>query len=124
MASRASSTDNSTRPPIDLSAVMNPGIPQFLAFKELGIQPVSLPVEAYQPERRAGILDAYLDEAKSKLKAAEAPILKMKQTLIAALRQEADLLAADEPGKTSASSDATNSTSLTHEAARLAVDDA
>src|SRR6185369_6174899 len=108
----------------DKSAVMNPGVPQFLAFKQLGIQPVSLPVEAYQPERRAGILDAYLDEAKSKLKVAEAPILKMKQTLIAFLRQEADLLAADEPGKTPATSGATNSPLPSREAARLAVDDA
>jgi hypothetical protein len=108
----------------DKSAVMSPGVPQFLTFKELGIQPVSLPVEAYQPERRAGILDAYLDEAKSKLKAATGPVPKMKQTLITALRQEADLLAADEPQKASAASGATNSPPLTREQARLAVDDA
>ena len=36
----------------DKSKIIAPGVPAFLAFKDLTIKPVSLPPEAWQPERR------------------------------------------------------------------------
>jgi hypothetical protein len=77
----------------DKSAVITPGVPALLAFKELHIQPVSLPVEAYQPARRAWVVDDNLVAARKKLDATEAAVPKLRQTLAAALRREADLLA-------------------------------
>ena len=43
----------------DKSKVIAPGVPEMLAFKELAIQPVSLPKEAWQPERRPWVLETY-----------------------------------------------------------------
>jgi len=77
----------------DKSAVIAPGVPGLLAFREFKVQPVSLPVEAYQPERRAWVMETYLAPARKKLQAAQEPIPRLKQTLAGALRQEADLLA-------------------------------
>jgi len=108
----------------DKSAVITPGVPALLAFKELNIQPVSLPVEAYQPERRAWVLDAHLAAARRKLEAAEAAIPKMRQALASALRQEADLLAPSDPGKAPASTPASTSPLLSRDNARMAVEDA
>lgn len=115
----------------DKSAVITPGVPALLAFKELLIQPVSLPIEAYQPERRPWVIEAYLAPARKKLDAAEAPIPKLKQALAAALRQEADLLTPN-AGQVSSlpvrGASETNpiaiSSALTREEARLAVEEA
>src|SRR4030095_5781922 len=56
----------------DKSAVITPGVPALLEFKELNIQRLSLPVEAYQPERRAWVLEAHLASARRTLEAAKA----------------------------------------------------
>jgi hypothetical protein len=108
----------------DKSAVITPGVPALLAFKELNIQPVPLPVEAYQPERRAWVLEAHLAAARQELETATATIPKMKQALASALRQEADLLASGDPGTASASTQATASPLLSRDNARMAVEDA
>ncbi|MFN3648958.1 MAG: DUF1553 domain-containing protein [Armatimonadota bacterium] len=54
----------------DKSAPMTPGVPSLLAFKPLAIQPVPLPVEAYQPERRPWVFEAHLGAARAKVEAA------------------------------------------------------
>ncbi len=58
----------------DKSAVITPGVPAILAFKELAIQPVKLPVDAWQPERRPWVLDNQIISAKKKVAQAEAAV--------------------------------------------------
>lgn len=55
----------------DKSAVMTPGIPNILAFREPAIQPVSLPAEAWQPERRPWVFEAYRASARARVESAE-----------------------------------------------------
>jgi hypothetical protein len=55
----------------DLSAPIAPAIPEMLVFGDVRIQPVELPVEAWQPDRRPWVGTAYLDAARQKLTAAE-----------------------------------------------------
>ncbi len=54
----------------DTSTVMNPGVPELLSFKELQVVPVSLPAEAFQPERRAWVMETLLNTAEELLQAA------------------------------------------------------
>ncbi|QDT75513.1 Planctomycete cytochrome C [Lacipirellula limnantheis] len=58
----------------DKSQAILPGVPELLAFRELNVQPVSLPVEAWQPERRAWVREAYLAAAAKRVAAAEADL--------------------------------------------------
>ncbi|MSU61802.1 MAG: DUF1553 domain-containing protein [Pedosphaera sp.] len=108
----------------DKSAIIAPGVPALLAFKELSILPVSLPLEVHQPERRAWVIETHLTAARKKMDAAEVPIPQMRQALASALRQEADLLAPVDLGKASASAKAPASPPLTRDNARLTVDEA
>jgi hypothetical protein len=107
----------------DKSAVIAPGVPALLAFKDLNIQPVSLPLEAYQPERRAWVIETHLAAARKRVDAAEVPIPQMRRALAAALRQEADLLAPADPGKASAPTPVRRAT-MSRDNARRAVDEA
>ena len=50
----------------DKSVVIAPGVPDLLAFKKLEIAPVSLPAEAWQPERRYWVADAAFVAARKK----------------------------------------------------------
>ncbi len=54
----------------DKSNVILPGVPSFLSFQEMKIQPVDLPVESWQPERRPWVVEAYLKAARDRLAAA------------------------------------------------------
>jgi hypothetical protein len=54
----------------DQSEVIRPGVPELLAFSEPHIQPITLPPEAWQPERQPWVLDAHLGAAKEQLAAA------------------------------------------------------
>lgn len=54
----------------DKSTVMDPGVPELLSFKELEVVPVSLPAEAFQPERRAWVMETLLSTAEELLQAA------------------------------------------------------
>lgn len=65
----------------DKSAVIAPGIPAILAFKPLTIQPVKLPVEAWQPERRPWVLENLITIAKKGVAAAEAAVTSAKTKL-------------------------------------------
>jgi hypothetical protein len=62
----------------DKSAPLTPGVPSLLAFKPLKIQPVSLPVEAWQPERRAWVLQSHLEAAQKAVAAAQAALEKAR----------------------------------------------
>jgi mono/diheme cytochrome c family protein len=65
----------------DKSAVITPGVPAILAFKELAIQPVKLPVEAWHPERRPWVLDNLVTIAKKGVAAAEAAVTSARAKL-------------------------------------------
>lgn len=56
----------------DKSSVMEPGVPAAIGLGALRVEPVALPAEAAQPERRPWVIDAYEAEARAKLAAAEA----------------------------------------------------
>ena len=74
----------------DKAKVIAPGVPALLAFKELEIQPVSLPSEAWQPERIPWVLDAHIAAAKAKLAPAEAALTKANEKLVEAKKKEQD----------------------------------
>jgi hypothetical protein len=108
----------------DKSASMLPGVPALLAFRELDIRPVSLPLDAWQPERRAWVFPAHSAAARKRVEAAEEPIPRLKQALASALRQEADLLAPDETDKRSEPAPPPTPPALAREKARNAVEEA
>lgn len=72
----------------DKSKVIEPGIPAFLSFAELKIEPVSLPDEAWQPERRPWVLKSYIASAKKRVTAAELEFNKSQEILLAATKAE------------------------------------
>ena len=78
----------------DKSVPLAPGVPALLAFKDLAIQPVSLPPEAWQPERRSWVLDAHLSAARKNVESAGDTLAKAKEKLAAAEKRHAELLAA------------------------------
>lgn len=51
----------------DTSKEMTPGVPGFFAVREPVIRAVTLPVEAWQPERRSWVFEAYRQAARAKL---------------------------------------------------------
>ncbi len=55
----------------DQSAALPPGVPAVLAFERLKIEPVSLPVDAWQPERRPWVIEAHRDAARKAVAAAQ-----------------------------------------------------
>jgi len=72
----------------DKSAVIAPGVPELLAFKKLDIHPVSLPPEAWQPERRPWVIEAHLQTARKKVDAAGTRLATAKKKLTAAQTQK------------------------------------
>jgi hypothetical protein len=75
----------------DKTAIIAPGVPELLAFKELAIKPVPLPPEAWQPERRTWILESQLAAARKKIATNEAAAAKAKETLDTAQKRAAEL---------------------------------
>jgi len=63
----------------DKSHGIQPGFPEFLSWEECHIQPVDLPLEAWQPERRSWVSEAYIDAARKKLHSAELAVEKKRQ---------------------------------------------
>lgn len=55
----------------DKSREILPGIPEFLAFDDLAIQPVELPATAWQPERQPWVIDNHMATATAKLESAQ-----------------------------------------------------
>jgi len=79
----------------DKSKLMEPGVPELLAFEELQVLPVVLPVGAWQPERRPWVLDAYRARAGRNAEAVGAALRKAREKLAAAEKREAELLVSD-----------------------------
>ena len=44
----------------DTSQVMQPAVPEILAFETIAIEPVSLPIDAFEPERRPWVIETLL----------------------------------------------------------------
>ncbi|MEZ6063488.1 MAG: DUF1553 domain-containing protein [Planctomycetaceae bacterium] len=55
----------------DTSVGIPPGVPELLAFRELDIAPVDLPVEAWQPQRQPWVIDNLIAAAQQEVVAAE-----------------------------------------------------
>ncbi len=60
----------------DTSRKIEPGVPEVIAFREIEVQPVSLPKTAFQPERRPWVIDAHVATAKRAVADAEARLAK------------------------------------------------
>ena len=80
----------------DESRVIQPGVPDVLAFAELDIIPVALKPEAYHPDLQAFVLAEHVREAESRVQVAGAAVEKAQQALQAA-RQAAGADAPPEP---------------------------
>jgi hypothetical protein len=65
----------------DKSTCISPGVPSVLAFDRLAIQPVSLPVEAREPDRRPWVLESYVAAAQKQVVEADAALAAAKQSL-------------------------------------------
>ena len=74
----------------DKSKVIEPGVPALLAFKEPVIQLISLPPEAWQPERLPWVLDSHIAAAKAKLAPAEELLTKANEKLAEVKKKEPD----------------------------------
>ena len=60
----------------DKTKPIEPGVPDVIAFKQLAIQPITLPEPAAEPERRPWVLDAHLATARRSVESAEAAVAK------------------------------------------------
>jgi hypothetical protein len=65
----------------DKSQPIAPGMPSVFSFAAITINPVTLPIEAWQPQRRAWVADACMTAARRKLEAAKASREAARQTL-------------------------------------------
>ena len=87
----------------DKSQPMLPGVPDVIAFKELAIEPVTLPKTAYQPERRPWVIEAHRKTADRVVESAEAALTKAVERLAAEAAPPADeaaaVAAAGDPAK-------------------------
>ena len=75
----------------DKSQVIAPGVPKMLALGEFVVHPVSLPKDAWQPERRPWVLEAYETTAKNKIAGAEAALALITEKLAVARKQFREL---------------------------------
>jgi hypothetical protein len=71
----------------DKSMVVAPGVPELLAFDELTNQPVPLPKEAWQPERRPWVLESIVAAAQKNVASAEASLASAREKLEGAKQQ-------------------------------------
>jgi hypothetical protein len=70
----------------DTSQVLGPGLPNFLSWEELQIEPVSLPPAAWQPDRNPWVLENHLRDAQQTLTQAQAEVPQAE--LVAVTAQE------------------------------------
>jgi hypothetical protein len=68
----------------DRSTIMAPGVPAFLHFKSLTIKPVTLPKEAWLPERRSFVIDNHIATARDRVRHAERALATASIKLLAA----------------------------------------
>lgn len=83
----------------DKSTPIAPGVPRLLQFKELTIQPVDLPAEAWQPERRPWVQDALRQTSQQAIATAEQAAKNSHAKVATAKKKEAELIAAAEAKK-------------------------
>ena len=101
----------------DRSTAISPGVPAILAFADLKIEPIPLPVEAWQPARRPWVLETYLAASQQQMDAAESTLQKARDTFQAAQQT----LAATEPtDETTGITEGANECRLAELAAELA----
>lgn len=81
-----------TRP--DTSRPLSPGVPQVLAFRPLEIRPVSLPIEARQPERRPWVLESHLKAARSRASSAPPAEREVAQAALTRVERVAEAMRA------------------------------
>ena len=60
----------------DKTKPIEPGVPSVIAFKQMAIEPVSLPQTAAAPERRPWVLDAHVATARRAIESAEGAVAK------------------------------------------------
>ena len=75
----------------DKSREILPGIPDFLAFDSLAIQPVELPASAWQPERQPWVIDNHMATATAKLESAQRALDVARGELVKAEQQAAQV---------------------------------
>jgi len=64
----------------DKSTVMTPGVPESLTTEEIRIEPVNLPLSAWEPARRPWVIDSYMTAARENVpKAIQAASLALKK---------------------------------------------
>jgi hypothetical protein len=76
----------------DKSVVITPGVPDILAFKPLAINPVQLPKEACQPERRPWVLECYCTTAKNDLAKKEKAVSELGKKVDEATKSVEELV--------------------------------
>lgn len=83
----------------DKSKAIEPGVPAILRFDDLKVQTVSLPAEAWQPERRSWVVDAYLAAARKRVTTAEAELMNANEKMLAAAKVEEQFRIEETEGK-------------------------
>jgi len=83
----------------DLNLAIHPAVPDFLAFKELAIEPVAMPSKAWNPGLRSTVVEAHLQAANRKIHDAQEVLTQAR----------AQLLASQEAAEVSAVEEAANS---------------
>lgn len=79
----------------DTSRLITPAVPKFLSTGELGIQPVSLPVEASHPGLRSHVIEAYIATAEAGILDARKSLETSRQKLAESERAETQKHAED-----------------------------
>ena len=77
----------------DKSRVLAPELPAVLRFAEFPVEPVELPIEAWQPDHRPHVTEAYLAAARAKQTPAKAKVAAAQEKLAASQRVLAELKA-------------------------------
>jgi hypothetical protein len=68
----------------DRSRTITPAVPEFFNFMKLAIEPIALPVEAWQPQRQSCVIDAYLIKAKQRIESAKETVTSTREKLVKA----------------------------------------
>ncbi len=110
----------------DTSEVMQPAVPEILAFETIAIEPVSLPRDAFEPARRPWVIETHLATHRAAVEQAKASDdperVAIAEAELAAVERRADAMQvawalADAP----AEADRTSLEAATADAARAAV---
>jgi hypothetical protein len=68
----------------DKSKLIAPGVPAILAFTDLKVEPIPLPVDSWQPVRRPWVAKTYLADSQKQIDAAQSALKAAKEKLAAA----------------------------------------